>query len=307
MCDVSEEALLEYFHSAGGIAARVQNADMLRTFKPFIGHADGEKYLVLKKKYRQMLQERHAKHAGSDGDGQRRPRAPAAAQWDATDASACPPQRREQRGEPRSCGRPDGAAEVNLKPACCSVPGASQQQHGLDPMEKEWIYSAAAARVPDLSQLLRQDPSLANKKVTALHWAAKHGSGDMAALVANAGADVNNKSGYTPLHIAALHGHQHIVDLLIGTYGAKANLRDYSGHLACHYLKIKEPESPEDDAFPVAQVTSARERNRNRKLASLFHSKKKWGSAEELAPIEEERTASHQLALPAFRPRKFSR
>lgn len=32
-------------------------------------------------------------------------------------------------------------------------------------MEKEWIYSAAGARVPDLSQLLRQDPSLANKKV----------------------------------------------------------------------------------------------------------------------------------------------
>lgn len=27
--------------------------------------------------------------------------------------------------------------------------------------------------------------------------------------------------GYTPLHIAALHGHQHILDLLIGTYGNK--------------------------------------------------------------------------------------
>lgn len=35
----------------------------------------------------------------------------------------------------------------------------------LDPIEKEWIYSAAGARVPDLSQLLRQDSSLANKKV----------------------------------------------------------------------------------------------------------------------------------------------
>lgn len=35
----------------------------------------------------------------------------------------------------------------------------------LDPIEKEWIYSAAGARVPDLSQLLRQDPTLANKKV----------------------------------------------------------------------------------------------------------------------------------------------
>lgn len=54
-------------------------------------------------------------------------------------------------------------------------------------------------------------------------------------------------------------------------------------------------------------VTQVRERNKNRKLVSLFHSKKKWGSAEELAPIEEERTAPHQLLLPAFRPRKFSR
>lgn len=54
-------------------------------------------------------------------------------------------------------------------------------------------------------------------------------------------------------------------------------------------------------------MTQARDRNRNRKLASLFHSKKKWGSAEELAPIEEERTAPPQLVLPAFRPRKFSR
>lgn len=29
---------------------------------------------------------------------------------------------------------------------------------------------------------------------TALHWAAKHGSEDMATLLANAGADVNSKS-----------------------------------------------------------------------------------------------------------------
>lgn len=29
--------------------------------------------------------------------------------------------------------------------------------------------------------------------------------------------------------------------------GAKANLRDYSGHLAFHYLKMKEPDGPEED------------------------------------------------------------
>lgn len=40
MSDVSEESLLDYFYSAGGDSGRVKNADILRTFKPFIGHSD---------------------------------------------------------------------------------------------------------------------------------------------------------------------------------------------------------------------------------------------------------------------------
>ncbi|XP_033987823.1 ankyrin repeat domain-containing protein SOWAHC isoform X1 [Trematomus bernacchii] len=377
MSGVSEESLLDYFYSTGGISGRVKNADILKTFKPFIGHSDvqlrakyreefkliidriaavksenGEKYLVLKKKYRQMLQDRDARLHGTDRDDQRGSspaRAPAAAQWDASDPSTSSHQQKDQQDEPMLCGEQDEAAEqtgtASMQHAVLQLPviqiqepsneddeldkdsgskSESEQDEestgsmgsaavALDPIEKEWIYSAAGARVPDLSQLLRQDPSLANKKDftsgTALHWAAKHGNQDMAALVANAGADVNTKShgGYTPLHIAALHGHRHILDLLIVTYGAKENLRDYSGHLAGHYLNIKEPEGPEEECELQFQVTQARERNRNRKLASLFQSKKRWGSAEELAPIEEERTASHQLVLPAFRPRKFSR
>uniref|UniRef100_A0A3Q0SJW5 SOWAHA-C winged helix-turn-helix domain-containing protein n=1 Tax=Amphilophus citrinellus TaxID=61819 RepID=A0A3Q0SJW5_AMPCI len=361
MSDVSEESLLDYFYSAGGDSGRVKNADILKTFKPFIGHSDlqlrakyreefkliidriavvksenGEKYLVLKKKYKHMLQERDTKHLRQDRDPQRHPspaRATATVQWEVTSAPTSSPHEKEEQDEPMSCGEADGAAEVNLKSAhhssltvkarktvrptgmiqrqrwalICKSLKLLSPQYSLDPLEKEWIYSAAAARVPDLSQLLSQDRSLANKKVTALHWAAKHGNEEMATLVVNAGADVNIKSvsGYTPLHIAALHGHQHILDLLIGSYGARENLRDYSGHLACHYLNIKEAEGPDEDC--EEQQFPARERNKNRKLASLFHSKKKWGSAEELAPIEEERTAPHQLALPAFRPRKFSR
>uniref|UniRef100_A0A3Q2XQF0 SOWAHA-C winged helix-turn-helix domain-containing protein n=1 Tax=Hippocampus comes TaxID=109280 RepID=A0A3Q2XQF0_HIPCM len=310
MSEVSEESLLDYFYSTAGSSGKVRNADILKTFKPFIGHTDvqlrakyreefkviidriavvksenGEKYLFLKKKYRQLLQARDKDKTDlPDVDGQRHlssTAVPATAQWEVTDTSPRAPQQRECRDELISCSEPDSATE-------------------LDPLEKEWIYFAAGARVPDLCQLLRQDPSLANKK-TALHWAAKHGNEDMATLIANAGADVNTKSGYTPLHIAALHGHQKILDLLVGTYGAKENLRDYSGHLALQYLNPKEADAAE------FQVSQARERNRNRKLASLFHSKKKWGSAEDLAPIEEERTTSHQLALPAFRPRKFSR
>ncbi|XP_028266275.1 ankyrin repeat domain-containing protein SOWAHA isoform X2 [Parambassis ranga] len=332
MGDVSEESLLDYFYSVGGNSGRVKNADLLKTFKPFIGHSDlqlrakyreefklvidriavvksenGEKYLILRKKYRQLLTERDAKHHETDG-GRQSPARPTAAtaQWEVTDAvtSRPPPQQQETQDEPMSCGEPDSESEQDEE----GTGSMGSAAVALDPIEKDWIYSAAGARVPDLSQLLRQDPSLANKK-TALHWAAKHGNEDMASLVVNAGADVNIKShgGYTPLHIAALHGHHHILDLLVGTYGAKKNLRDYSGHLACHYLNIKEAEGPEEECELQFQVTQARERNKNRKLASLFHSKKKWGSAEELAPIEEERTASHQLALPPFRPRKFSR
>lgn len=40
MSDVSEAALLEYFCSSGGSSGRVRNADLLKTFKPFIGHSD---------------------------------------------------------------------------------------------------------------------------------------------------------------------------------------------------------------------------------------------------------------------------
>ncbi|XP_061590711.1 ankyrin repeat domain-containing protein SOWAHB [Cololabis saira] len=365
MRDVSEDALLDYFYSAGGNSGRVRNADILKTFKPFIGHSDlqlrakyreefksiidriavvksenGEKYLILKKKYRHLLQERDSRRLDADEDARHRlspARATATAEWEAGEALASSAQHKQLQDELMLCGEPyaeerqagavhklhiqsygdDGDRDSGSKSESEhdeeSTASMGSTAVALDPIEKEWIYSAASARVPDLSQLLRQDPSLANKKefitFSALHWAAKHGNRDMATLVAEAGADVNSKSvsGYTPLHIAALHGHQHILDLLIGTYGAKENLRDYSGHLACHYLNLKDPEGQGEDCELQFQVTQVRERNRNRKLVSLFHSKKKWGSAEELAPIEEERTASHQTMLPASRPRKFSR
>ncbi|KAM9856117.1 uncharacterized protein ACBR49_002248 [Aulostomus maculatus] len=334
MSDVSEESLLDYFYSTGASSGKVKNADILKTFKPFIGHSDpqlrakyreefkliidriavvksenGERFLFLKKKYRQLLQERDTKPHSTDVDGQR-PSSPtrttATAQWEVTDTTTCPAQQKERSDELMSCGEPESAAESESEQDEESTGSMGSAAVALDPLEKEWIYFAAGARVPDLSQLLTQDPSLANKK-TALHWAAKHGNEDMASLVANAGADVNTKSGYTPLHIAALHGHRHILDLLVGTYGAKENLRDYSGHLACQYLNMNDGEGPEEECELQFQVTQARERNRNRKLVSLFQSKKRWGSAEELAAIEEEKTPSHQLVLPAFRPRKFSR
>ncbi|KAI4874372.1 hypothetical protein NFI96_017456 [Prochilodus magdalenae] len=384
MGDVSETSLLDYIHSSGG---KVRNADLLKEFKQFISHSDvqlrakyreefkliidriavcksenGEKYLILKKKYRNMMQERESK-AGAQADTAEKSNSsshtklrspavehqpipilmevvevkkPAQVSWcgptitvteaqeqvhteDEQGTDSCPSlsvpveSPAEEPPEPT-----DGEDELDKDSGSKSESEQEEECTGsvgsaavaLDPIEKEWIYSAACGRLAHLIQLLKQDASLANKKYdfpfqTALHWAAKHGKEDMAVAIADAGADVNIKAGYTPLHIAALHGHRHIIDLLITTYGAKENLRDYSGHLASHYLnKIAEESS---ELIPEYHSPAQVNERRNRKLTSLFQSRKKWGSAEDLAPVPEERTAPHQLMIPAFRPRKFSR
>ncbi|XP_036388778.1 ankyrin repeat domain-containing protein SOWAHB-like [Megalops cyprinoides] len=104
MGDVSEESLLDYIFTAGG---KVKNADLLKTYKHFVNHNDkqlrakyreefklvidkiavvksenGEKYLVLKKKYKQLMQEREAEK-GMPRQRQASPPRPAAmVQWE---------------------------------------------------------------------------------------------------------------------------------------------------------------------------------------------------------------------------------
>ncbi|XP_041954841.1 ankyrin repeat domain-containing protein SOWAHA isoform X1 [Alosa sapidissima] len=393
MGDVSEETLLNYIYSLGG---KVRNADILKKYKPFISHNDlqlrakyreefkaiidriavvksenGEKYLVLKKRYRQQLQDRDrsdqtlpactsllSEGAGSspiphsqddqhslatDVDGncseseEREKGGSRTVVWDgptititeslsrladqqdvkadsdvlslrevSTLSSEDTPEPTDAEDEVEKESKSDH--ELNQEEECAGDSVA------LDPVEKDWLYSAACAQLSHLTQLLEQEPALANKKdftsgFTALHWAAKHGKEDMTRAMANAGADINSRAhgGYTPLHIAALHGHRHVMDLLVGTYGAKDNLRDYSGHFAYYYISPRDPAEEDSELHgPEYHAVQVSER-KNRKLASLFHSKKKWGSAEELAAIPEERNTSHQLMVPAFRPRKFSR
>ncbi|CAM4735348.1 unnamed protein product [Leuciscus chuanchicus] len=70
---------------------------------------------------------------------------------------------------------------------------------------------------------------------TALHWAVKQGRVETVDMMLRSGADVNQRAGYTPLHLASLHGHGKIIQLLINNYNAKVNIRDYHGKMAAHY------------------------------------------------------------------------
>lgn len=76
--------------------------------------SQGEKYLFLKKKYRQLLHERETKLHRTDVDGQTHlTRTPASVQWEVRDASTSFPHQKELQDELMSCGEPESAAEVN--------------------------------------------------------------------------------------------------------------------------------------------------------------------------------------------------
>ncbi|KAM8801314.1 ankyrin repeat domain-containing protein SOWAHB [Rhynchonycteris naso] len=119
----------------------------------------------------------------------------------------------------------------------------------LDAREHEWIVRLATGSWIQMLTLFSEDPQLALHKdfltgYTALHWIAKHG--DLRALQdlvlgaqkAGIALDVNVKSscGYTPLHLAAIHGHQGVMKLLVQRLSSRVNVRDSSGKKPWQYL-----------------------------------------------------------------------
>ncbi|NWY01891.1 SWAHA protein, partial [Nothoprocta ornata] len=121
----------------------------------------------------------------------------------------------------------------------------------LDEAEHRWLVTAAGGRwSPELHGLLLRDASLATRRdfmsgFTALHWAAKCGDCHAAAKIIEVAAkgggrvDVDTRSygGYTPLHVAAMHGREDVITLLVRSYRAKTNVRDYSGKKPHQYLQ----------------------------------------------------------------------
>ena len=96
----------------------------------------------------------------------------------------------------------------------------------LDPLRRKWINSPANCDYNSLVLCLKEEPKLSSYKdftngFTALHWAAKAGKPEIVKLIAGTyGVNPNMKShgGYTPLHLAAIHQHQNIIELLTHTY-----------------------------------------------------------------------------------------
>ncbi|XDV38269.1 hypothetical protein PO909_007713 [Leuciscus waleckii] len=134
--------------------------------------------------------------------------------------------------------------------------GSFSRKHSpvpLDSREHNWFVKAASGSWTDIYALLREDPNLLSKRdfisgFTVVHWIVKHGDHrvlntlwygvDKLGLT----LDVNVKTlcGYTPLHLAAIHGHKKLIRLLVQKFKADVRIRDSSGKRPWQYLSKDE-------------------------------------------------------------------
>lgn len=144
----------------------------------------------------------------------------------------------------------------------------------LDISEHQWMVTSASGRWALVYGLLLNDTQLAEKKdfisgFTALHWAAKSGNSEMLCKIIDMsrknskGVDINAKSyaGYTPLHVAAIHGQEYIIGILVNEYGANCHIRDNSGKKPHHYLDQGASHSIRELLGGVKVVRSEPQRN----------------------------------------------
>lgn len=149
-------------------------------------------------------------------------------------------------------GRLPGVGAPGRQAPAALVPHRPEHKPSLVPLdarEHEWMVKLATGSWIHVLTLLWEDPQLALYKdfltgYTALHWIAKHGDPralqDFVGSAQKAGValDVNVKSsgGYTPLHLAAIHGHQGVMKLLVQKLASRVNVRDSSGKKPWQYL-----------------------------------------------------------------------
>uniref|UniRef100_A0A7N8WUB1 Sosondowah ankyrin repeat domain family d n=1 Tax=Mastacembelus armatus TaxID=205130 RepID=A0A7N8WUB1_9TELE len=134
--------------------------------------------------------------------------------------------------------------QVRLNDTTSSVP--------LEPREHAWMVKGATGAWPDIYSLFREDSSLLNKQdfisgFTVLHWIAKHGDHRVLNTLCTellswaSVSGMGSTCGYTPLHIAAIHGNKNIIRLLVNKFHADVKLRDMAGKKPWQYLSCTTP------------------------------------------------------------------
>ncbi|KAM9295730.1 ankyrin repeat domain-containing protein SOWAHB [Morus bassanus] len=119
----------------------------------------------------------------------------------------------------------------------------------LGQREHAWLVAVSAGCWAQVRGLFLEEPELALQRdfmsgFTVLHWLAKHGDGpglqELAAAARQAGlaldVDARSGCGYTPLHLAAIHGHQLVIKVLVLQLGCQVQVRDGSGRQPWEYL-----------------------------------------------------------------------
>ncbi|NXY04143.1 SWAHB protein, partial [Pteruthius melanotis] len=119
----------------------------------------------------------------------------------------------------------------------------------LGQREHAWLVAMSAGSWAQVRGLFLEEPELALQRdfisgFTVLHWLAKHGDGpglqELAAAARRVGlaldVDARSGCGYTPLHLAAIHGHQLVIKVLVLQLGCQVQVRDGSGRRPWEYL-----------------------------------------------------------------------
>ncbi|NWQ79663.1 SWAHB protein, partial [Columbina picui] len=139
------------------------------------------------------------------------------------------------------CTMPSKSSPRNIQSRGLSLP--------LGRREHAWLVAVSAGCWAQVRGLFLEEPELALQRdfmsgFTVLHWLAKHGDGpglqELAAAARQAGltldVDARSGCGYTPLHLAAIHGHQLVIKVLVLQLGCRVQVRDGSGRRPWEYL-----------------------------------------------------------------------
>ncbi|XP_042652801.1 ankyrin repeat domain-containing protein SOWAHB [Tyto alba] len=156
----------------------------------------------------------------------------------------------EAQGIPPSL--PDDGGRQPRTLSCKSSPRNAPSRGLVVPLgqrEHSWLVAVSAGRWARVRGLFLEEPELALQRdfmsgFTVLHWLAKHGDGpglqELAAAARQAGlaldVDARSGCGYTPLHLAAIHGHQLVIKVLVLQLGCQVQVRDSSGRRPWEYL-----------------------------------------------------------------------